>query len=111
MGNNVDLNINTKGGPVHMSLYLRIIYILATLAVLIGIVGWSITLNVDPIKSTLATAWQITWIVNPLGFILSIYLLNMKVKFALWLVLLNFIMIVSFVPMWFVEDFINSTIK
>jgi hypothetical protein len=48
--------------------------IISTLAILVGILGRIITLNVDPINSPYAMAWKVTWIVNPIGLIIAIYL-------------------------------------
>jgi hypothetical protein len=62
---------------------------------------------VNPYASKFSTSWTITWIVNPIGIILSIILLKKRIKYGLVLLLLNILLFLSFGPMWFLGDLYN----
>ncbi|MFJ8243850.1 hypothetical protein [Peribacillus asahii] len=69
---------------------MRIIRLIAILTIVAGIIGWVLTFSVNPYTSPFSQAWVITFIANPIGFILSIILLFKKVKYGTLLLLLNF---------------------
>ncbi|WP_144555926.1 hypothetical protein [Bacillus sp. X1(2014)] len=90
---------------------MRIIRLIAILTIVAGIIGWIITFSVNSDNSPYAMAWQTTWIVNPIGFILSIILVNKQVKYGILLLVLNLILTTSVFPMWFLIDFMNMLIE
>ena len=77
------------------------IRLLALLAVIAGVAGWIITFSVDPNTSPLATAWVTTWIANPIGAILSLILFKKGIKYGLFLLILNLLLIFSYGPIMF----------
>lgn len=83
------------------------IRLIAILTAVAGIVGWVITFSVNSPASPYATAWNITWIFNPIGAILSAILLVKKAKHGMLLLLLNLFLFISVFPMWFLGDLIN----
>lgn len=92
---------------VEVVIEMSIIRLVAILTIVAGIIGWIITFSVHSPASSLAMAWKITWIVNPIGSLLSFILLVKKAKYGMLLLLLNLLLFISVFPMWFLGDLIN----
>jgi hypothetical protein len=81
--------------------------IIAILTVAAGIIGWVFTFSFNPNTSPFAYAWQLTLLANPIGAIISYFLMRKEVKYGQLLFVLNLILMFSLGPMWFFTDLFN----
>ncbi|MDP4146547.1 MAG: hypothetical protein Q8936_19060 [Bacillota bacterium] len=75
---------------------------LSFFAILIGITSWIIA--IPNTHNSLGTIWMLTWFINPLGALLGFISLKNKNALSMTAIILNFILTISFGPIWFLGD-------